>query len=123
MKNDKRWNLSQEVKEYGANTYTDYEGLYGGEVYDFVVNKVLENTRHYDYLIDGEPQPKFKELLRDLVANQLLSQVEVVGIEEHTDDEWDLITLYIVETVNSLLTSEWWTKSGVDWESEEAKRG
>lgn len=121
MSKVERWNLSQEVKEYGGNTFTDFSGMYGKEVYEFVVNKVLENTRHYDYLIDGEPQPRFKELLRDLVANQLLSHVEVIGIDEHTDEEWDIVTLYIVETINSLLTSEWWTKSGVDWESEDKK--
>lgn len=118
----KRWNLVRTILEYGGNVYTDYEGFYDSEIKDFVVRKTLENTKAYEYYIDGVPQKEYFEVLRDLTSNLLLQQVEVISIDEHTEEEWDLITLYIVEVVTALLSSQWWTKSGIDWEAEAYER-
>ena len=113
-----RWHLPTVIEEYGGNNYRDYEGMLNTEAYDKIVELVLMHTHTFQEHV----HPTLLNAVRDIIANQLVEQMEYDEDHDHDDPHWHRVTALLADVVYNMLTASEWTMSGVDWVGELRER-
>lgn len=98
----------KDLMDQAPQCYSDYEELafIDTDIYDKIVRTVKDFTRH-------DPQDR-RELVLYHVAHVASSTYEVKG--ELSDEDLETICDTVSYTVDSLLTSQEFTRSGINWD-------
>ena len=109
-KDEKRWNIVEVVENQQKTCYRDYEGLTRGPEAEILKKKVAENVAS---MLLPESSDDYIRAVCDVTLNLVYEMLDEYDTELSDDEIGN-----IAYAVSEMLSTKYWTKSGVNWKIE-----